>query len=102
MTRPPARSAAGSGDARVRARAGLSDAVALAVQRAGGSVEDEQDLLAAWARLAADRGGRQARLRHATAHPACTCADGGDQEHGERCGRCHGVLRERLNDGSPA
>ncbi len=67
-------------------------AVAQAVERESGDVDDARDLLSAWERLAADSDGRLDRLRYEAANPRCGCADGGDREHGPRCGRCYGVL----------
>lgn len=65
-------------------------AVAQAVERQGGDIQDVEDLLAVWERLVADKHGRAARLHHEAANPPCRCADGGDGE-GDCCDRCYGV-----------
>lgn len=70
----------------------LVAAAARAVEAEGGDMDDVQDLVEVWERLAADKHGRVARLRYEAANPRCRCADGGDREHGPSCGRCQGVL----------
>jgi len=65
-------------------------AVAQAVEKQGGDLDDVRDLLDVWERLAEDKHGRLDRLRYEAAHPVCHCVDGGTHGSG-RCERCYGV-----------
>jgi hypothetical protein len=69
----------------------LVAAVARAVERQGGDLEDVRDLLEVWERLAADPHGRLDALRGEAANPRCSCADGGIPGKAGRCRRCYGV-----------
>lgn len=69
----------------------LITAIARAVEREGGDLDDVRDLLEVWERLAADQHGRLDRLRYEAANPPCSCADGGKVATNKRCERCHGV-----------
>jgi hypothetical protein len=64
-------------------------AIAGAVERQGGEMDDVDDLIATWERLSADPRGPFARLHYDAAHPTCSCADGGVPGDG-RCARCNG------------
>lgn len=66
----------------------LTDAIALAVERAGGDAADFADLCAVWRRVARDTERRAPAIRGRVAQARCRCADGGDP-NGGRCGRCY-------------
>ena len=73
----------------------LPVAIAEAVERQGGDMEDVRDLVAVWERVAADTGPRVEAMRREAANPRCSCEDGGEPASDGRCRRCHGVIRER-------
>jgi len=66
-------------------------AIGRAVEKQGGDLDDALDLAAVWERLAEDKHGRLAQLRHEASNPRCSCADGGIVGRESRCERCHGV-----------
>jgi hypothetical protein len=66
-------------------------AIAAAVEKHGGTMDDVDDLIAVWERLAVEQGARADRMRYEAANRRCTCTDGGLAESGDRCERCCGV-----------
>lgn len=67
-------------------------AIASAVERQGGDMDDVDDLIACWERLCGDQHGRVDRLRHDAANGVCRCADGGRADDHGRCERCAGIV----------
>ena len=65
-------------------------AIALAVARAGGDVDDARDLAAAWERMERDWAPRVDRMRYEAAHPRCCCVDEPQLSADGRCSRCYG------------
>ena len=65
-------------------------AIALAVARAGGDVDDARDLAAAWERMERDWEPRVDRIRYEAARPRCCCADEPVLGEDGRCSRCYG------------
>jgi hypothetical protein len=65
-------------------------AIARAVERQGGDIDDVADLLDVWQRLDADGRGRVERMRHEARTVRCCCASGAEIGAGGRCTRCQG------------
>jgi hypothetical protein len=53
-------------------------AIAAAVEREGGDLDDVRDLVAVWERVATVTGPRVDAMRREAANPRCGCADGGE------------------------
>ena len=71
----------------------LLEAIARAVHRAGGDLDDARDLVAVWERVDRDLGPRVDRMRRAAATVTCRCVDGGDEPTADgQCSRCWGRL----------
>jgi hypothetical protein len=68
-------------------------AIARAVEKAGGDMDDVDDLVAVWKRLDADRSGRVDQLRRANATVRCCCAGSHELANDSRCPQCQGVPR---------
>jgi hypothetical protein len=68
-------------------------AIACAVERHGGDMDDVADLIATWERVQAVTGPRADRMRYEAATRPCRCADGGmAAEEGGRCERCGALI----------
>ncbi|MGI8712389.1 MAG: hypothetical protein ACR2NR_04255 [Solirubrobacteraceae bacterium] len=67
-------------------------AIGQAVQDAGGTVDDVDDLVHVWQRLDADLDSRVVRLGYEAAHAACCCATPAEPAEDGRCSRCWGHL----------
>lgn len=66
------------------------EAIARAVEKAGGDMDDVRDLIAVWERVQVDSYRRAGGIRATVRARGCTCGDGGAANGGERCGRCYG------------
>ncbi len=72
---------------------GMAVAIARAVEKAGGDMDDVEDLIGVWERLERDTHARVDRMRHEARTVRCCCADGGAEptEDG-RCSSCSGMV----------
>ena len=65
-------------------------AIAIAVERQGGTVEDAQDLCLVWERVAARNELRADSIRRGEHSRECCCADEPALGADGRCSRCYG------------
>ena len=68
----------------------LLEGIARAVRDAGGTMQDVDDLVAVWDRLARQTQARADRIRHEARTVRCCCPDGGLLDAKGRCQRCYG------------
>lgn len=73
----------------------LRRAIAEAVQEAGGTIADAEDLADVWRRLERDTQARADRMRYEAQHIRCCCADGGQPNSRSICDRCYGRVERR-------
>jgi hypothetical protein len=70
----------------------LVRAIAEAVEREGGDMDDVRDLVAVWERQHRTTQPRADSMRREAANRTCRCADGGEPGVEDRCERCDGVI----------